>query len=131
MIYYRHLVCLIFFLLSGCKVVGAGSYQVPANAETSRLFIYTPDTKQKNADGVLVYIDKLTAGEVSENRPLQLPVTTGWHKIVVNRKSALGPKEELGKIDLLVEKDKVYYLRYTKKPSTFETVEENVGRQMQ
>jgi len=127
-------------MLSACQPLKNTSLQPPLNSDVGFLFIYTPDTKQKNADAVLIYIDNLNAGEIAENKPLQLPITTGWHKLAVRRQSPLGAREELANFDLLIEKDAVYYARFAKKDDvpvsistgqpTFGVVDENTGRQM-
>lgn len=137
----KYAICLLVIMLSACQSMKNNSYQQPAAGELGSLFIYTPDTQQKNTDAVLIYIDDLNAGQISENRPLHLSATTGWHKLAVRRQSALGAREELAKFDMLVEKDIIHYVRFAEggsKPiatfagsSVFGVVDENIGRQMQ
>jgi hypothetical protein len=137
----KYVIFLLVIMLSACQAMKNNSYQQPVSEEVGNFFMYTPDTQQKNSDAVLIYIDDLKAGEISENRPLQLSATTGWHKVAVRRQSALGAREELAKFDMLVEKDIIYYVRYAKTTdatvsvlvgsSTFGVVDENTGRQMQ
>jgi hypothetical protein len=126
--------------LAACQLAKDTSYKVPTNGATGSLFIYMPDTKQKNTDAVSISIDNLSAGEMAENRPLQLSAAIGWHKVAVRRLSTLGAREELAKFDILIEKDTIYYVRYAKTTdatvsvlvgsSTFGVVDENTGRQM-
>lgn len=131
MVYARYLLLLCVFQLIGCVSVG-GSYKVSSTAELANLFVYMPDTLKKTNSAVLVYVDKKSVGEISENSPLQFAVTTGWHTLVVHRKSPLGAREELATVNIFTEKDKFYYVRFEKGVSTsaLAIVDENTGRQM-
>ena len=141
MVMNKYFMFLLMATLPACQLIKNTSYQQPISGESGSLFIYTPDTEQINADSVSISIDNTSAGDVSENRPLQLSASTGWHKLAVHRRSALGAREELAKFDMLVEKDIIYYVRYAKTvdaavrvmtgSSVFGVVDENIGRQMQ
>jgi hypothetical protein len=127
---------LLFILLSlsvtGCKVMGvAEDYSAPADGELSQLFIYTPNTDQKNVPSVAVRIDKKTVGDLAENRPLQSSTTPGWHTISIHRQSTLGAREELASVNALFEKDIIYYVRYSRTGApNVSIVDEDTGRQM-
>lgn len=126
----RYLFIFTFFFI-GCAPAGRNAYQVPSGVDTAALFLYTPDTYKKFDSAVLIYIDKIKMGELAENTPLQLSVATGWHTLVVNRKSALGAREALASLNLLVEKNEIYYVRFGGIATPdLQVVNESDGRQM-